>query len=291
MIAEIGHALLWLATGCAALAAVAGLMPRLTALAVPAALATAWLWLWVGGALAWVFANADLSVAAVAANTQATLPVALRLAAAVLRDGGGLPLAVAAAALLAATLAFRGAPPRLIGGASLVTLALQILVLAAAPPFARLAPAPTDGAGFAAAWRDRLAALAPPGGVVFDTLLATGARDSTGATGVRLAALTPVVGPDSTAVLAEIHVTVGGTDVGTLIPAWRETILPPHGAPVADDALSWQGWWSATLGPPRDDGRWRVRVTRLPLGWIVAPGLAAVALTGWAVRRAMRRGR
>ena len=266
MIAEIGHGLLWLAAACALLLTVAGFAARLNDLAVPAALAVGWLWLWILACLAWLFWNVDLSVAAVAENTQSRLPAGLRLAAVVLRPGGGWP--IAAAVVLG-----------VIGGVALV---LHALVLAA-PPFARLDPAPTEGAGFDPVWRDALAAraLAGPRWTMFDAPLAVGQR----AGAYRLAAITPVASSDSTGVGAEVHV-----DDLVLLPEWRETILPRHASAVPDFAWVGIGWWSAQIGPPRSDGRWRVTVERV----VPVPlFLGAAALIGGGVllwrRRTWRR--
>ena len=292
MIAEIGHALLWLATACTVLATIAR-HSRFSDLRPPALLAAAWLWLWILAALAWVFAVADLSVAAVAANTDAALPVSLRLAAIVLREDGGWLAAAAAGAFAASVLAFAGVQARWIGIAAIASLALNAGLLVIADPFVRLVPAPTQGAGFDPAWRDRLATLRPPGTPVVDAPLRLGATvDGRDALRVGLVALTPVAGPDSTAVLAQVEVTDAAGGVATLLPAWRETTLPLHGAPVADSALTWRGWWSAALSPT-GDGRWHVEVTRLPLALAVSPVVLAVALAGLAAlagRRARRPG-
>ena len=277
MIAEVGHGLLWLALACALLLAVAGFWPRLNDLAVPVALATGWLWLWVLGAIAWVFWSLDLSVAAVAANTQSRLPEGLRLAAAVLRPGGGWPVAAAAIGIAGAVAALRRDGSRTLGGFGLASAMLTAIVLTGAP-FARLVPAPTEGAGFDSGWRARLAGLGSGGTRVFDGSLAPG----TAVGAVRLAAITPVGGPDSTGVAGEVR--VGGV---VLLPEWRETILPRAGYRVADIAWTAGARWRATLGPPDADVRWSVTVERLSLIplYLALAGAAGAGALAWRRRR------
>ncbi len=241
MIAEAGHALLWLALAMAGLQAAGGFVAALRTLVVPAAVLQGWLWLWIAGCLIWVFAVTDLSVAGVAATTDAALPPPFKLIAIALQDGGLIVL-TALAAWVGALLAFRcGQRTRAIGGAGLATLALTAALLGAAP-FARLVPAPTAGAGFPVAVRARLANLMPSGAVLRD--------------GVAPVAVTPVAGPDSTGVLAVVQ--VDGTQ---LAPEWRE--IGGTGFPVADGSLTWRGWVAATV-VPAPGGRWQVRVTRWP---------------------------
>ncbi len=264
MTAEIGHALLWLALGCALLQAVAGLVPRagLGQLAVPAAMLQGWLWLWVAAALLWSFYSTDLSVAAVATNSDAALPAALRLAGVAVQAGGGLVAAAALAAWGGAALAFvAGAARQSIGAAGTVGTLLSLAVLLGVQPFARAAPAPTAGAGFPVAARAWLAALAPPGPAAAGTI----------------AALTPVAGPDSTGVIAEVH--VGGA---TLLPEWRETTQPRAAFAVADSGLDGGDWIAASLRP--DGAGWQATATRLPL-WPAAALLLAVAGLIWWWRR------
>ncbi len=289
MIAEIGRGLLWLACACAGLAAVAGLSPRLrlAGLVVPAAVLCGWLWLWIGAAAAWCLLHDDMSVAAVAGGSHSHLPVGLKLIATVLRDGGGLFAGAAVAALAAGGCGIvAGRRTTTLGAVAAVSLALHVSLLAA-DPFARLDPAPTEGAGFSTLWRDRLANLAPPGAVVADAVLPLGGSVAGGDTKVTLAALTPDAGPDSTEVLAELRVATRGGGTVVLIPHWRETNLPRHAAPVADTALTWRGWFAATLGAPRADGRWRVRVTRFE--WRQPGVLILVVAVGGAVLAWRRR--
>ena len=289
MIAEIGRGLLWLACACAGLAAVAELVPRarLGGLAVPAAVLGAWLWIWIAGGSAWVFVQDDMSVAAVAENSHSHLPVSLKLAAIVLRDGGGWVTAAALAALAGAGVAVAAARRGIILGA-ICALSFGVhAALLVVDPFARLDPAPTEGAGFPSVWRDRLGRLAPPGAVVADAILEVGAAVRDGGTRVGLVAVTPDAGPDSTEILVEVRVTDGSAGPIVLIPRWRETNVPLHAAPVADSALTWSGWYAATLGMPRADGRWPVRVTRLD--WRPKLAVLVVLAVGVAVTLGQRR--
>lgn len=264
MIAEIGHALLWLALGCAVLQAASGLTRGwLEPLTVPAAILQGWLWLFIAASLAWIFWSTDLSVAGVAATSDAALPPVLKLAAVVVQDGGWLIVATALVAWAGATLAFAaGRARRTIGAAGAVATVLTLSLLLVVAPFARLVPAPTAGAGFPVAARAWLASLSPPGRSV---------------PGAAVIAVTPVAGPDSTGVAAEVR---SGSTV--LVPEWRETIRPRAGFAVADSSLGRDGWVSAAIYP--SNGGWRVVATELPLWWAGAI-LVVLAAGGVLVRR------
>lgn len=277
MIAEVGHALLWLAAACALLQGVAGLHPRLglERLTVPAAMAHGWLWLWVVASLGWVFWTTDLSVAGVAATTRSDLPGWLRLVAVVVQPGGNVIVIGALVAWGGAALAFFAGQARpLIGSAGLAGVSLAAALLFAIQPFERLVPAPTEGAGFPSATREWLAGLAPPGATVIDAPLALGGS----ANGVTLAAVTPVAGPDSTGVIGEVRVGSVG-----LVPEWRETAHPRAGFVVGDSAVGSGGWFAARL-QPAGGGRWRVVVTQLSWLWLVL-GALVVAAGAWTWRR------
>ena len=275
MIAEIGHALLWLAAACAGLQVVASLAPqaRITGLAVPAAALQGWLWLWIAACLIWVFWTTDLSVAGVAATTAAATPPGLKLAAIVVQDGGWMVVATALAAWGGGVLAFLRPGGRVtLGVAGAAALVLTLALLAGVQPFARLVPAPTEGVGFPAAVRARLAALGAgePG-----PSFALGETRG----GTTLVAVTPVAGPDSTGVAAEVR--VGGT---VLLPEWRETMRPRAAFPVAAHGFGMGGWISTTLAPA-EPGRWRVGVTRLGWAWLLLPLLIGGAgAWSWLVR-------
>lgn len=277
MIAEIGHALLWLAAACALLQGVSGLHTRLglERLTVPAAIVHGWLWLWIVACLAWVFWTIDLSVAGVAATTRSDLPGGLKLAAMVVQPGGNVIVIGALLAWGGAVLAFAAGQARpFIGSAGLAGASIAAALLISVQPFARLVPAPTEGAGFPVATRAWLARLAPPGVTVVDAPLPLGGS----ANGVTLAAVTPVAGPDSTGVTAEIRV-----DGLTLTPEWRETAHPRAGFAVSDSSSGSGGLFAARL-QPAGGGRWRVSVTRM--SWLL-PVLAALAASAiaWTRRR------
>ncbi len=261
MIAEIGHALLWLAAACAGLQAVAALVPqaRIVGLAVPAAALQGWLWLWIAACLIAVFWSTDLSVAGVAATTDAATPPGLKLAAIVVEDGGWLIVVAALAAWGGGGLAFlRPGGKVALGVTGTGALMFTITLLAGVQPFARLVPAPTEGAGFPVAVRARLAGI---GGGVSGQGFALGETRG----GTTLVAVTPVAGPDSTGVAAEVR---AGNIV--LLPEWRETIRPRAAFPVAAYGVEAEGWARATLAPA-EPGRWRVGVTRVGWAWLLVP--------------------
>ncbi|QXQ06736.1 hypothetical protein KX816_01265 [Sphingosinicellaceae bacterium] len=280
MIAEVGHALLWLAAACALLQTIAGLVPRarLERLTVPAAMANGWLWLWVVAGLGWVFWTTDLSVAGVAATTRSDLPGALRLVAIVVQPGGSVIVLGALLAWGGALLAFVAGQARpAIAGVGLASVSVAAILLVGVQPFARLIPAPTEGAGFPSATRGWLAALAPPGATVVDAPLPLGGIGN----GVTLTAVTPVAGPDSTGVMGEVRV-----DGVVLLPEWRETMRPRDQFAAVDSRLGVGGWFAARL-QPEGDGVWRVSVTRLSWLWLAGALAGVVALVAviWARRR------
>lgn len=282
MIAEVAHGLLWLAGACAVLQVYAAW--RLRELETPAALAVGWLWLWIAAALAWLFHALDFSVTAVAANTHSALPEGLRLAAAVLRPDGLWPVAAALVAWAGAVLAWRGAGRLALGVTGAASLALHAGLLMTAP-FARLDPAPVEGAGFASASRDWLATIGLPAAApVVAMPFAVGAA----ADGVALDAVTPVGGEDSTAIVADVRVTIDGTDL-VLRPEWRETILPRHASGVPDTGCDGFACWRAAVGPPQSDARFVVTVARVGILPFVSALAGLAALIGWSAVRAWRR--
>ena len=278
MIAEIAHGLTWLACACAVLQLYAAWRLPDFAGASASAIAVGWLWLWILPALAWLFWSLDFSVVAVAANTHSALPDGLRLAAAVLRPGGCWPILAAVVAWVGAVAAWRGASRTVLSGFAAGTLVLHAVLLGAFNPFMRADPAPVEGAGFSATWRDRLATFGDTRAPFVAMPFAVGARVD----GVSLHAVTPVAGADSTGVVGEVRIATDGAPL-VLLPEWRETILPRHASGVPDSGWADGGLWRATIGPPRSDGRFMLTVARVRLLPFVIAALIGVGGVAWFV--------
>lgn len=282
MIAEIAHGLLWLASACTVLQICAAW--RLPELGVPAALAVGWLWLWIAAGLVWLFHALDFSVATVAANTHSALPEGLRLAAAVLRPGGGWPVAAALVAWGGAIFAWRNAGRIALGVIGAASVGLHAVLLTTVP-FSRRDPAPVEGAGFASASRDWLATIGLPASAPAVAMpFAVGAA----ADGIALVAVDPIGGADSTAIIGFVRVRIDGADL-MLRPQWRETILPRHASAVPDTGCDGLTCWRATIGPLRADARFMVMVARVRVLPVVLAVVALLALAGWAGVRVWRR--
>ena len=288
MIAELGHAALWLAVGMALLQ-VAGPMskrPGWTAVAAPAAMAQAWFLIAALLALLWCFAVTDLSVALVNDNSHSLKPLSDRLID-IARPGGGRMLVIALMLALAGGIAaFRGENVRVIGWASLGALVITVVV----DPFARLDVVPAQGRSYpdgspllflaiaTAAlvlvvtrarwfWATFLGVLAVGGLITgLDSLrrdeavatLRVGERMTVGPVTVQLTDLRPAAGPGYTAVSAMLLVSRDGKIVSSLYPQHRTLIYPRDDSSPAAVAVigtnilvarvTWTGADSAALG-------------------------------------------
>ena len=174
MIAEIGLAALWLSAALAGLqlfAAIVGTRPggeALAALVRPVAVLQALLCALALGALLWVFAITDLSVALVANNSHADKPLIYRITGAwgnhegsmllwvtVMSASGGLIAAVERRLKEVTMIATLGAQ-------AFVALGFYAFLLISSNPFARLDPAPVEGAGLNPLLQDIGLAFHPP---------------------------------------------------------------------------------------------------------------------------------
>jgi cytochrome c-type biogenesis protein CcmF len=174
VIAEFGLAALWLAAALAALQLVAGfisLRPQGEALAAvvrPAAAVQALLCAAAFGALLWLFARTDLSVALVAQNSHSDKPLVFKLAGTWGNHEGSMLLWVTVMALAGGLIAAveRRLPERTmiatLAAQAFVSLGFYAFLLVSSNPFARLNPAPPQGAGLNPLLQDLGLAFHPP---------------------------------------------------------------------------------------------------------------------------------
>ena len=174
MIAELGHAALWLAATLALLQAVAGFMSwresgtALTALIKPVAIMQGLLCLTAFGSLLYLFYVTDLSVLLVASNSHVDKPLIFKIAGAWGNHEGSMLLWVTILSLSGAAIAlFEKRLDRPTLWASLFAQALLALgffafLLFSSNPFERLDPAPQTGAGLNPLLQDVGLAFHPP---------------------------------------------------------------------------------------------------------------------------------
>ena len=182
MIAELGLVALWLAAALAGLQLIAGFAGvretagadgsatrvGLALLARPAALLQAILCALSFGALLWVFAVTDLSVALVAANSHSEKPLIFKLSGAFGNHEGSMLLWVTVMALAGGLIALveRRLPERTmlatLGAQAFVALGFYAFLLLSSNPFERLSPAPAQGNGLNPLLQDIGLAFHPP---------------------------------------------------------------------------------------------------------------------------------
>ena len=101
-----------------------------------------------------------------------------------------------------------------------------------------------------------------------------------GNTSIRIAALTPVAGPNWSAVEAAVVVAADGTAT-TLHPQWRDDSVPPQarGQAAASDTIA-----VSLLGPPAE--RTPLRIERRPqLRWAWLAGVGVILAASFAAWR------
>ena len=174
MIAELGLALLWLAAGMTGLQVLSVVLAARSKLPVfadivrPVAIAQAVAAILSFAALLYVFAVTDLSVELVAANSHADKPFLYRLTGAWGNHEGSMLLWVTVMAMsgaLIAWLEYRLPEPTMrlvLGAQSVVALGFYAFLLFSSNPFARLDPAPPQGAGLNPLLQDPGLAFHPP---------------------------------------------------------------------------------------------------------------------------------
>jgi cytochrome c-type biogenesis protein CcmF len=174
VIAELGLAALWLAAALAALqllAGVLGMRPQgegLATLVRPAAVVQALLCAVAFGALLLLFVRTDLSVALVAHNSHSAKPLVFKLAGAWGNHEGSMLLWVSVMALAGGLIGVveRRLPERTmlatLAAQAFVSLGFYAFLLFSSNPFARLDPAPADGAGLNPLLQDLGLAFHPP---------------------------------------------------------------------------------------------------------------------------------
>ena len=174
MIAELGLAALWLAAALAGLqlfAAIVGTRPggeALAALVRPVAVLQALLCALSLGALLYVFAITDLSVALVANNSHADKPLVYRVTGAWGNHEGSMLLWVTVMSASGGLIALveRRLPEitmiATLGAQAFVALGFYAFLLISSNPFARLEQPPAEGAGLNPLLQDIGLAFHPP---------------------------------------------------------------------------------------------------------------------------------
>ena len=265
MIAELGHAALWLAAGMAVLQLCGPLLrrPGWSGLAVPAAMAQTWFMLAALLALLWCFAITDLSVALVNDSSHSLKPLAARLADILRLDRGQLLVFAVIVAISGGVAAFQGRPTLRVHG--LVSL-MMVGATLVADPFARIEAVPAQARSFPdgvpvlalclagltlilLVTRSRWVQGAIAGALVLGGSIAAvdavrrvetvaslkvGEQVSVGPLTVMLTDMQPAAGPGYTAVAVQLVVWRGGRVVTALQPEHRTLIYPRgHASPLA----------------------------------------------------------
>ncbi|MXO96050.1 heme lyase CcmF/NrfE family subunit [Erythrobacter aquimaris] len=175
MIAELGHAALWMAAALAALQLVAGALGArdgevegITILSRPAAILQGALAAFAFAALLWVFAITDLSVKLVAANSHSMKPMVFKLSGAWGNHEGSMLLWVTVMALAGALIAAieRRLPERTmqatLAAQGFVALGFYAFLLLSSNPFERLPIPAAEGQGLNPLLQDIGLAFHPP---------------------------------------------------------------------------------------------------------------------------------
>jgi cytochrome c biogenesis factor len=279
LIAELGHAALWLAAGMMLLQMAGSVTgrPGWSELTVPAAMAQAWFLTAALLALLWCFAITDLSVALVNDSSHSLKPLLQRLADIVRLDRGQLFVFAVIVAIAGGVSAFQGRSDLPAYGLASLVMTTAALV---ADPFARIETVPAQGRSFADGMpvtalclavlafvlliarsrviRGGLAAALLVGGAVMamdsvrrvETVatLAIGRTVDVGPVQVRLTALEPVAGPGHTAVRAHLIILRDGKAVSSIHPEHRAGIYPRTNASPRAVALIKANALSARVG-------------------------------------------
>jgi len=174
VIAEFGLAALWLAAALALLQLIAGAVALrvpgegLGGLVRPVAVVQGVLALVAFSALIWVFAETDLSVKLVAANSHSAKPMLYKIAGAWGNHEGSMLLWVTVMGLAGGFVALverRLPEPTMIAtlaGQAFVSLGFYVFLLFASNPFERLSPVPGEGQGLNPLLQDPGLAFHPP---------------------------------------------------------------------------------------------------------------------------------
>jgi cytochrome c-type biogenesis protein CcmF len=116
--------------------------------------------------------------------------------------------------------------------------------------------------------QERLAAIAP------------GATEDVGDFAVTLESVTPVAGPNWTAIEARLAVRQGGGEPAILTPQARNFWSPPQATSESALLTRWNGQLYAVIGNQNEDGRWQIRVWWKPFVTFIWYGGMLIALGG-----------
>ncbi len=174
MMAELGHAALWLAAAFALLQAVWPAMglargdAQAIHMAVPAALTQAGLTILSFAALTWCFWVSDFSVALVSSNSHTMKPALYKISGVWANHEGSMLLWAMVLALAGAAVALFGRnlgtafQARVLSVQALIALGFFAFLLLASNPFTRIDPAPVEGSGLNPLLQDPGLAFHPP---------------------------------------------------------------------------------------------------------------------------------
>lgn len=116
--------------------------------------------------------------------------------------------------------------------------------------------------------KERLAAVAP------------GGTEQVGDFAVTLESVTPVAGPNWTAIEARLAVSRGGGEPVILTPQARNFWSPPQATSESALLTRWDGQLYAVIGNQAEDGRWQIRVWWKPFVTFIWYGGMLIALGG-----------
>ncbi len=127
-----------------------------------------------------------------------------------------------------------------------------------------------------------LAGMASESAFSRETLVAArpGQTVAAGPFAVRFAGVTPVAGPNWTAIEAELEARRGGGAPTMLRPQARLFSSPPTPTSEAAIATRWDGQLYVAIGEEDDEGRWQLRLWWKPLVTLIWLGGAMIALGG-----------
>jgi cytochrome c-type biogenesis protein CcmF len=116
--------------------------------------------------------------------------------------------------------------------------------------------------------KERLAAVAP------------GGTEQVGDFAVTLQSVTPVAGPNWTAIEARLAVSEDGGAAVILSPQARNFWSPPQSTSESALLTKWDGQLYAVIGNQAEDGRWQIRVWWKPFVTFIWYGGLLIALGG-----------
>jgi cytochrome c-type biogenesis protein CcmF len=110
--------------------------------------------------------------------------------------------------------------------------------------------------------------------------VAPGGTEQVGDFAVTLQSVTPVAGPNWTAIEARLAVSLNGGEPVILSPQARNFWSPPQATSESALLTRWNGQLYAVIGNQAEDGRWQIRVWWKPFVTFIWYGGLLIALGG-----------